>query len=67
MRGVGEAVNVLDAEALAEDAAWDRRMASALSIHDSIAAEEDAAEALVWAVVDVVRVLNGLEPTPEYG
>lgn len=58
--------DALDEEAAVMDAAWDRRMADARNLHDDLAAEEDAAEAIVWAVVDVIRVANGLPPTPEF-
>ena len=60
------AEDALDEEADVMDAAWDRRMADALGVHDDLAAEEDAADAIVWTVVDVIRVVNGLPPTPEF-
>lgn len=58
-------MDALDEDARVTEAAWDARIARS-DVGLDLAAEEDAAEAIVWAVVDVVRVLNGLTPTPEY-
>jgi hypothetical protein len=58
-------MDALDEEAAVTEALWDDRVARS-DVALDLAAEEDAAEVIVWMVVDVVRVLNGLQPTPEY-
>ena len=60
------AEDALDEEAAVMDEAWDRRMVDARNVHEELNAEEDAADAIVWTVVDVIRAVNGLPPTPEF-